>query len=321
MVPFKLQALDHVVLLVRDLERTLAFYCDCLGAKVERRVDQVGLVQLRAGESLLDLVAFETQQGKWAKPSVEGGRNMEHFCVAIAPFNDGDIRAHLATHGVDVVEAGDRYGAKGTGPSIYIKDPDGNTVELKGPPNASPGKPLQRTLTTHRLILRPIKLEDATELFAIFSDENSMQFWSEPAHTSIEQTRAFVARNAGPSDSGCVWAITADGKTAFGFISLYGRRERIIGLGYMIAPEKRGQGLITEACEAALAFCFEDWDMRRVRADLDPRNTASSAVLERLGFKLEGVLREDFLYDGQYVDAANYGLLRSEWLARASPPE
>jgi RimJ/RimL family protein N-acetyltransferase/catechol 2,3-dioxygenase-like lactoylglutathione lyase family enzyme len=317
MVPFKLEALDHVVLLVRDLERTLAFYCDCLGAKEERRVDQVGLVQLRAGESLIDLVAFETPQGAWAKPQAEGGgRNMEHLCVAMSPFDEEAIRTHLATHRVPIADAGDRYGAKGTGPSIYIKDPDGNTVELKGPPNTAPGKPKQRTLTTQRLILRPIQLEDANALFAIFSDEISMQFWSEPAHKSIEQTRAFVARAVGPSDSGCVWAITTDGKRALGFISLYGRRERIIGLGYMLAPEMRGKGLVTEACEAALAFAFEDWDMQRVRAELDPRNTASSGVLERLGFTLEGVLREDFLYDGKYVDAANYGLLRAEWLAR-----
>jgi RimJ/RimL family protein N-acetyltransferase/extradiol dioxygenase family protein len=316
MLPFKLQNLDHVVLLVRDLDQTLTFYCDCLGAKVERRVEQVGLVQLRAGDSLIDLVVTGSPQGAWAKPAVEGGRNMEHFCVAIAPFDEEALRAHLGQHGIEIVEAGERYGAKGTGPSLYIKDPDGNTVELKGPPNTAPGTPKQRTLTTKRLVLRPIHLDDAEALFAVFGDEQSMRFWSEPAHKSIEQTRAFVARAVGLSDSGCVWAITADGKEALGFISLYGRRDRIIGLGYMLRPEKRGQGIITEACDAAIAFAFEDWDMHRIRADLDPRNTKSSAVLERLGFKLEGVLREDFLYDGKYVDAANYGLLRSEWIAR-----
>jgi RimJ/RimL family protein N-acetyltransferase len=143
-----------------------------------------------------------------------------------------------------------------------------------------------------------------------------MRFWDGPAHTSIEQTRAFIARAVGPSDQGCVWAITAGSDRALGFISLYGRRHRIIGMGYMLTPAERGKGYVTEACEAALAFVFNDWDMHKVKADIAPDNAASAAVLNRLGFSLEGVLRQDFLYDGQYVDAANYGLLRSEWLKR-----
>ena len=314
--PFRLDAIDHVVLLVRDLDRALAFYCECLGAKVERRVEQFGLVQLRAGDSLIDLIAIGTQQGAWAKSPVEGGRNMEHFCLAIAPFDDEALRAHLDKHGVTIADAGNRYGAKGTGPSLYIKDPDGNTVELKGPPATDPGAPKHRVIATARLTLRPIRFDDSEELYKSFSDPETMRFWTEPAHQSIDQTRAFVARAVGPSDQGRVWAITLGDDRARGFISLYGRREKIIGLGYMLASDLRGQGYVTEACAAALAYAFDDWQMHKVKADLDPRNDASVAVLGRLGFTKEGQVRQDFLYAGKYVDTAHYGLLREEWLKR-----
>ncbi len=316
--PFKLDALDHVVLLVSDLQRTLDFYCDCLGAKVERRLDKIALVQLRAGDSLIDLIAYSTPEGAWAKSQVAGGgRNMEHFCLRIAPFDDAAIRGYLAKHEIAIADSSERYGAKGTGPSIYIKDADGNTVELKGPPKTDPAKPPHRIITTKRLTLRPIRFSDAEDLFAwCFSDEETMRYWSEPAHKEIDQTRAFVARAVGPTDQNCVWVITLGDDRAIGFISLYGRREKIIGLGYMLAREHRGKGFVTEAANAGLVFAFDDWQMHKVRADLDPRNLASAAVVERLGFTKEGVLRQDFIYNGDYVDAANYGLLRSEWIER-----
>ncbi len=123
-----IQGLDHVVLRVADLERAVHFYCEVLGCREERRVESISLVQLRAGAALIDLVLAG------GVPEVAGG-NMDHFALRIEPFDEGALRAHLVGHGVEVGEVARRYGAEGVGPSLYIKDPDGNTVELKGPPD------------------------------------------------------------------------------------------------------------------------------------------------------------------------------------------
>lgn len=127
--------IDHVVLRVVDLPAMLAFYCDVLGCVIERRVDELGLVQLRAGRSLIDLVPVDSRLGRvgGAAPG-RGGRNMDHFCVRVEPFDETEIRRHLASHGVDAGPTESRYGAEGQGPSIYISDPEENVVELKGPP-------------------------------------------------------------------------------------------------------------------------------------------------------------------------------------------
>lgn len=124
-VPFEIGAIDHVVLRVGDMERAIAFYRDVLGAHEERRVESIGLVQMRAGSSLIDLVPRGGASG--------GEANMEHFALTVSPFDETAIRAHLSAGGVDAGETAERYGAEGYGPSIYIQDPDGNTVELKGP--------------------------------------------------------------------------------------------------------------------------------------------------------------------------------------------
>ena len=138
MIP--ITGIDHVVLRVRDLERALSFYRDILGLPVERELPAAtGLVQLRAGDALLDLVPVEGQLGRagGAAPGREG-RNMDHFCLDVDPFDEASIRAHLAAQDVACGETSQgRYGARGFGPSIYIQDPDGNTVELKGPPEAT----------------------------------------------------------------------------------------------------------------------------------------------------------------------------------------
>jgi 4,5-DOPA dioxygenase extradiol len=133
--PFQTLALDHVVLRVADLDRALGFYCGALGLPVEKRQEAIGLVQLRAGTSLIDLVPLDGKLGRQggAGPAAEG-RNVDHFALRIAPFDGTALAAHLRAHGVEPGEVVQRYGAEGDGPSMYITDPDGNGVELKGPP-------------------------------------------------------------------------------------------------------------------------------------------------------------------------------------------
>jgi len=131
----RIREIDHLVLRVVGLERMLDFYCGALGCTVERRQDEIGLVQLRAGSSLIDLVPVDGKLGRMggAPPGAEG-RNMDHFCLRVEPFDDAAIRAHLQAHGVTAGQVESRYGAEGEGPSIYVTDPEGNVVELKGPP-------------------------------------------------------------------------------------------------------------------------------------------------------------------------------------------
>ena len=133
--PFALRELDHLVLRVADERRSLDFYCGVLGCTVERRQEAIGLVQLRAGRSLIDLVALDGKLGAagGAGPGAEG-RNVDHFCLRIDPFDAAAIALYLRDNGLSPGEAVPRFGADGTGPSIYITDPDGNGVELKGPP-------------------------------------------------------------------------------------------------------------------------------------------------------------------------------------------
>ena len=136
---FHILGLDHVVLRVRDPGRMVRFYCDVLGCNVERRQEQIGLVQLRAGNSLIDLVDVDGKIGRTggAAPAAEG-RNMDHLCLRADPFDRDAILAHLQVHGVRIGEFGVRYGAEGEGPSQYLFDPEGNMVELKGPPDEVP---------------------------------------------------------------------------------------------------------------------------------------------------------------------------------------
>ncbi|MGD2056090.1 MAG: VOC family protein [Gammaproteobacteria bacterium] len=132
----RIKGLDHVVIRARDAGAMIGFYCSVLGCVVERRSSpEIGLVQLRAGDSLIDIVAVDSAIGRkgGAAPGQQG-RNMDHFCVRIEPFKEEAIRAHLALYGVVGSTLETRYGAEGNGPSIYIQDPEGNTVELKGPP-------------------------------------------------------------------------------------------------------------------------------------------------------------------------------------------
>jgi len=138
---FSVLRIDHLVLRVESLERSIAFYRDVLACQVIKRRDDLGFVHVRVGSSMIDLVAVDGPTGQRGGPAAGAeGRNLDHFCLRIEPFDEAAILAHLAAHGVEPTGiAHANFGAEGTGPSIYFTDPDGNTIELKGPAEAGAG--------------------------------------------------------------------------------------------------------------------------------------------------------------------------------------
>ena len=131
----KIREIDHIVLRVIDLHAMTKFYIDVLGCTVERRQDEIGLVQLRAGRSLVDLVPVDGKLGRMggAAPGREG-RNLDHVCFRIDAYDSEALRSELMAAGVRLGDEGSRYGAEGEGPSLYLFDPEDNMVELKGAP-------------------------------------------------------------------------------------------------------------------------------------------------------------------------------------------
>jgi catechol 2,3-dioxygenase-like lactoylglutathione lyase family enzyme len=130
----RVRDIDHVVLRVKDVETMIGFYQGVLGCAVEWRRDDLGLVHLRAGRAMIDLVPVAGKLGRQggAAPGREG-RNLDHLCLRVEPFDQAAIVAHLEAHGVRVGEIRPRFGAEGEGVSIYLRDPEDNLVELKGP--------------------------------------------------------------------------------------------------------------------------------------------------------------------------------------------
>ena len=126
--PLRVEELDHVVIRCRDQARSLDFYTRILGLTEERRIEAIGLVQLRAGASMIDLVPADP-------PPTHEGRNVDHFCLGVDAEDMAAVAGWLRTEGVEVLgEPTERYGARGTGLSLYVLDPDGNIVELKQVP-------------------------------------------------------------------------------------------------------------------------------------------------------------------------------------------
>jgi catechol 2,3-dioxygenase-like lactoylglutathione lyase family enzyme len=126
--------IDHLVLRVQHLEPMLDFYCRVLGCTLERAKADLGLYQLRAGRALIDLVTVDGELGAaGGRAAGAEGRNMDHFCLRLEPFDAKAICTYLAAENIDVSPIESRYGAEGAGPSFYIRDPEGNTLELKGP--------------------------------------------------------------------------------------------------------------------------------------------------------------------------------------------
>jgi len=125
-----IRGIDHVVLRVRDIERMRKFYCDVLGAHHVAYRPEFGMSHLRVGAAMIDLIQVQ---------ALPEGRNMDHLCLRVEPFDQDAIVSHLEKHKVEVGKIASRFGAEGNGTSIYLTDPEGNTVELKGP---SDGKPV-----------------------------------------------------------------------------------------------------------------------------------------------------------------------------------
>ena len=132
--PIHVLGYDHIVLRIRDKAAMLAFYEGVLGLAVDRDRPELGLTHIRLGAQMIDLITLDGPLGKLGGAAPGGeGRNVDHFALQVRPFDEAAIRAHLARHGAAVVEEGPRYGADGDGLSLYVRDPEGNTVELKGP--------------------------------------------------------------------------------------------------------------------------------------------------------------------------------------------
>jgi RimJ/RimL family protein N-acetyltransferase len=173
-------------------------------------------------------------------------------------------------------------------------------------------------LTSTRLRLRPYRADDAPAMFALYSDPRVMRYWSFPAWIERAQVDAYLARTAAHAAQGLAlpWAVAdATTDTLLGTATLFsleleqGRAE----IGYSLSPDRQGRGLATEALRLVLAHAFGNLALRRIEADVDPRNLASCRLLERLGFRREGLLRERWLVAGERCDTALFGLLAEEF--------
>ncbi|MCT6698748.1 VOC family protein [Rheinheimera sp. 4Y26] len=129
---FQITQLDHLVLRVQNLQLMLQFYQQALGCTLERSLPELGLYQLRAGQQLIDLISVDGKLGKEGgqAPGTEG-HNLAHFCLLISPFEPAELQQHFARFAIDIEAPEVRYGATGFGPSVYVRDPQGNIIELK----------------------------------------------------------------------------------------------------------------------------------------------------------------------------------------------
>jgi len=173
-------------------------------------------------------------------------------------------------------------------------------------------------LETERLVLREIVPADAEDLFRIFSDEETMRYWSCRPYTSVDQAHRLIkglaeVRFAG---AGINWAITLHGDNRLVGKCGYNdwiKAHRRGDISYIVAREQRGKGIVSEALGAMLDYGFDQMDLHSIEAGVTPGNDASTRMLERLGFRLEGHLRENFLTEHGFVDSLIYSLLRSDW--------
>lgn len=171
-------------------------------------------------------------------------------------------------------------------------------------------------LKTRRLVLRQLTVDDGVELFKTLSDEQVMQYWSSGPHRTVDETTTYLQWNADTGMGHKCWAITREGGAAMGWVILIPHRPANFELGYILGREHWRQGFVTEAASAALDYAFGELAARRVMADADPDNLASIRTIERLGFRQEGHLREEWETHIGIRDSLIFGILRNEWKSR-----
>jgi RimJ/RimL family protein N-acetyltransferase/extradiol dioxygenase family protein len=318
--------IDHLVLRIVDLPTMLRFYCEVLGCTVERRQDSIGLVQLRAGRSLIDLVPVSGALGRagGAAPGRQG-RNLDHFCVRLDPFDAEAIGRHLRAHGITPGEMAQRNGAEGEGPSIYIDDPEGNVVELKGPPDIPPWPPelppALAELRGPRIRLRLLKRDDADALVRAAADG---ELWQLP--TTVVPS----ARTVG-DDIAQALQLHADGTAVPYAITLLesGRvigstrlwkidpRHRRLEIGSTWLAASMQRGFANNECKVLmLCAAFDTLHCVRVQFTTDENNAPSRAAILRLGAREEGVVRHERLMpDGRKRNSVRYSLIDDDWPA------
>ena len=171
-------------------------------------------------------------------------------------------------------------------------------------------------LTTDRLHLRELTAADGPALFAMRSDERIMAHIGRPRATTLQDAEELIATIAKgrTENTGITWALTLHGDDLLiGTIGYYRLKlEHHRGeIGYMLAYDHWGKGLMGEALEAAVACGFERFRFHSIEAITDPRNTASNRLLERQGFAREGLFRENYYWNGEFQDSAVWSRLAS----------
>lgn len=192
-------------------------------------------------------------------------------------------------------------------------------------PDALPHMLPQPELQTERLRLREFRPDDADALYAVHSDPDVMRYWSFPAWTLPEQAVAKVddILRQRATDNMLVWAIAereSDLLIGSSAVFAINRDQGRAEIGYSLRRDCHGVGLASEALRAILAYLFDSMQLRRIEADIDPRNHGSCRLVERLGFVREGVLRERWNVNDELCDSAIYGLLRDEFRHRNTGP-
>jgi [ribosomal protein S5]-alanine N-acetyltransferase len=171
-------------------------------------------------------------------------------------------------------------------------------------------------LRTPRLILRPLSLSDAEALLRVFGDEETMRYWAHGPVTSLEEMHEKIRQNLAADGSPDAFAITqSENGPALGWVSLYGFRHEGAEAGYILGPNARGQGFAREALGALLDYAFGPRGLHRIALDIDPENTGSIRLAQRMGFRWEGHFKEFFLREGVYLDSVFYAMLAREWRA------
>ncbi|MCA1748242.1 MAG: GNAT family N-acetyltransferase, partial [Sphingomonadales bacterium] len=171
-------------------------------------------------------------------------------------------------------------------------------------------------LQTDRLILRPVVMDDAEAMHHFFSDEEAMRWWSSGPHETLAETRDYLRGNV-MGDVRLTWVITEDGGEALGWVVLITVREGVAEIGYNLRRGAWGKGYGREAVARVIDHAFGEMGLRRISADTDPDNAASNALLEKLGFRREGYLREEWKTHIGVRDSIIWGLLKREWEGRS----